>query len=277
MGCDMARREEILEGYLVGRLSIEESEAFETHFFECARCFDELQTLQAIQRELRQAHVTSRRSPARLLVGGWRAAVLAAAVVLAVGVLSWMRSSVPSGSPDAPTARRSPSLAQPSEQPRPALPAPTVASGPSLEQLARFEPPRYEPLRLRGVPDEATARFQRGMEQYRRADYAGAVDDLRAAVELDSDAAHARFFLGISYLLLAQDNAAIDQLRNTVALGDSAYLEDAHFFLAKAFLRREDLGRAETQLKRLIDPPGSRTADARHLLAEVQRLKGPSN
>jgi len=277
MGCDMVAREEILESYLVGRLSVEDRDAFEAHFFECARCFDELQTLQALQRELGQAPVTSTRSPTRLLVGGWRAAALAATVVLAVGVMLLMRPPIPPGSTEPPTAQRPPSPAQPSEQPRPEVPAPPVASAPSLEQLARFEPPRYEPLRLRGVPNEPTARFQRGMEQYRKADYAGAVDDLRAAVELDPDAAHARFFLGISYLLLAQDNAAIDQLQNTIALGDSGYLEDAQFFLAKAFLRRKDLGRAEMQLKKLIEPRGSRTAEARQLLAEVQRLKGRSN
>jgi tetratricopeptide (TPR) repeat protein len=276
MDCDRVAREEILESYLVGRLTVEDRDAFEAHFFECARCFDELQTLQSIRRELGQGPVASRRSPARLLAGGWRAAVLAAAVVLAVGVMVWMRPSMPSGSPEPLTAQRPPSPAHPSEQPRPEAPAPPVASPPSLEQLARFEPPRYDPLRLRGVPDQATARFQRGMEQYGKADYAGAVDDLRAAVELDPDAAHARFFLSISYLLLAQDSAAIDQLQNTIALGDSAYLEEAQFFLAKAFLRRRDLGSAEAQLKKLIALGGSRMAEARQLLAEVQRLKGPN-
>ena len=119
---------------------------------------------------------------------------------------------------------------------------------------------------MRGVPDEATARFQRGMEQYRKADYGRAADDLREAVELDPDAAHAHFFLGMSDLLLGQDNAAIDQLRATIALGDSPYLEEAHFYLAKAFLRQKDLGAAEMQLKTLIELRGSRTAEARQLL-----------
>ena len=37
----------------MGRLSEEDRDAFEEHYFECARCFDELQTLQAIREELR--------------------------------------------------------------------------------------------------------------------------------------------------------------------------------------------------------------------------------
>ena len=83
-------------------------------------------------------------------------------------------------------AQPPPPPAQPRDAAASSAPAPPVATGPSLEQLARFEPPRYEPLRLRGVPDEATARFQRGMEHYRKADYAAAVDDLRAAADTGS-------------------------------------------------------------------------------------------
>ena len=132
---------------------------------------------------------------------------------------------------------------------------------------------RYKAPTLRGVPDEATERFQRGMEHYRQADYAAAVGDLRTAAELDPDAAHIRFFLGISHLMLGQDDAAIDRLRATIALGDSPYLEEAHRYLAKAFLRRNDLGAAETQLKRLIQLRGSWSDEAQRLLTQVERFK----
>ena len=276
MDCGRVTREEIIESYLVGRLSDDEREAFEAHYFECARCFGELQALQAIQRELSQAGARFGRSSTRPVVRWARAAALAAAVVLAVGAILWMRPSVTPGSPEPSIAPPPPSVAHSPAQP-PAASEPTSASAVPLEQLVRVEPPRYEPLRLRGVPDEATARFQRGMEQYGKADYGRAADDLREAVELDPDATHARFFLGMSYLLVGQDNAAINQLQSTIALGDSAYLEEAHFYLAKSFLRQKDLSAAEMQLKALIELRGPRMADARQLLAEVQRLKGGSN
>ena len=67
------------------------------------------------------------------------------------------------------------------------------------------------------MPDEATKRFERGMEQYRKADYAGAVDGLRAAAELDPDGVHILFFLGVSHLMLGHDDAAIERLRATIA------------------------------------------------------------
>ena len=54
MDCARVAREEIVERYVVGGLSDEDRSAFEEHYFECARCFEELEALQAIQAELRR-------------------------------------------------------------------------------------------------------------------------------------------------------------------------------------------------------------------------------
>ena len=54
MDCARVAREEIAERYVVGGLSDEDRNAFEEHYFECARCFEELEALQAIQAELRR-------------------------------------------------------------------------------------------------------------------------------------------------------------------------------------------------------------------------------
>ena len=54
MDCTRVAREEIAERYLVGGLSDEDRNAFEEHYFECVRCFEELEALQAIQAELRR-------------------------------------------------------------------------------------------------------------------------------------------------------------------------------------------------------------------------------
>jgi hypothetical protein len=270
--CAMVAREEIIEKYLVDRLSEEDREAFEQHYFECARCFEDLQSLRAIRDELRLsgAEFETRATPPFLR---WApAAGVAAALVLAVVVVLWMRPRPPEAPPEAKNTQPA-SGVQSSEKPQPSKPDSPAASEPSLDQLARFEPPRYEPLTLRGVPDESTERFRQGMERYRKADYEGAVVDLRAAGELDRDAAHIHFFLGISQLMLGQDSDAIDRLRATIAVGESPYLEEAHWYLAKAFLRRKDLGAAESQLKRLIQLRGSWSGEAGRLLAQVEQLK----
>jgi tetratricopeptide (TPR) repeat protein len=272
MDCGRVAREEVTENYLLGGLSEEDREAFEEHYFECARCFDELQTLHAIEGELRRAGAAVAAKTPRPFLRWVAATGLAAVLVLAVGVALWIRSSPPSDAPEL-TNVRPPSDVQLPEKPLAEGAVPTVPSEPSVEQLARVDPPRYEPLALRSVPDVATSRFQQGMERYRKADYAGAAADLRAAAELTPDAPHIRFFLGISHLLLGEDDAAVDQLQRTIALGDSAYLEEAHLYLAKAFLRRRDVAAAETYLIQLVQLGGSQSGQAKLLLSGIERLK----
>jgi tetratricopeptide (TPR) repeat protein len=276
MQCDQVLRDEIADRYLLDALSAQDREAFEEHFFECARCFDELQALQSIRGELRQAGSEIAARTTRPFFSRASAAAMAAAVVLAAGVAVWMRPTLWPVSPAATKGPSPPEVQSPEGQSLRQAEAPLV-SGPSLEQLARVEAPRYEPPTLRGAADDATTRFQRGMEHYRKADYRRASADLRAAAELDPDAAHIRFFLGVTQLMLGQDAAAIDSLRATIALGDSAYLEEAHFYLAKAFLRRKDLAAAEAQLGTLLQLRGSGSDEARRLLSQVERLRKRSH
>jgi tetratricopeptide (TPR) repeat protein len=272
MDCGRVMREEILEGYLVGRLSDEDRDAFEGHYFECARCFRDLQVLRAVQGELQGAGSGLRRTPRRPWLAWASAAALAAVVVLSVLVVVWKGSPVPSN-------RVGRVGTQPQSGPRPpgsaassGGSAPTVAPEPSLAQLARVEPPPYEPLTLRGAGDDATRRFHRGMERYQRADYRGAISNLSSAAALDPRGPHIRFFLGVSHLLLNQNRAAVEWLQATIALGDSAYVEDAHFYVAKAFLRQHDLGAARAHLKQVVQLRDSRSEEARQLLAQLERL-----
>ena len=270
MNCSTVARDEILEGYLLGRLSEEDREAFEEHYFECARCFDDLQSLEAIRAELRPAAAASEPSTRGRMTWLVPAVGVAAVLVLASAVVLWRGPEAPVAPPEAGTNR---SAGIPAPETPPA-PQPPTTPRPSLEQLARVEPAPYEPLTFRSVSADA-ASFRRGMERYRAADYRGALVDLRAAQELDPDAPHVHFFLGVSHLLLGEDPAAIDQLRRTIALGDSPYLEEAHLYLAKAFLRQKDLDAAEQQLRELIALGGPGIEEARRLAAQIRGLREP--
>jgi tetratricopeptide (TPR) repeat protein len=277
MDCGRVMREEVLEGYLAGRLSDEDRDAFEQHYFECSRCFRDLQVLRAAQGELQRAGSGLRAGTRRPVLAWASAAALAAVVVLAVSVVMWSRPAEPP--PQVGSAGTEPqSGPHTSESTAPSRGSePTVAPAPSLSQLARVEPPRYEPLTLRGARDKATTRFQAGMEHYQKADYRDAVTELRAAASLEPGAPHICFFLGISYLLAGQNRGAVEWLNATIALGDSAYLEEAHFYLAKAYLRQEDPGAAATHLKRVVQLRESRSGEARQLLTQLERLRNRSN
>ena len=277
MNCERVAREELLEGYLLGRLSDEDRDSFERHFFECERCLKDLQMLEAIQGGLPRVDAAPAAAKALTSFRWLSVAGLAATIILTVGSLLWMR---PLSSPRAPgmTETRPPSQAAPTEaSPTPTptptpTPAPPLPAGASLEQLARVEPPAYQPLTLRGASDEATSRFQAGMARYQRADYPAAVAELRGAATLAPDAAHIRFFLGIAHLMAGQDIAAVSELRATTALGDSPYLEEAHWYLAKALLRLKRPAAAEAELRTLIQLQGTGASEARTLLAAITRL-----
>ena len=90
------------------------------------------------------------------------------------------------------------------------------------------------------------------------------------AARLSPDAPHISFFLAICHLLTGHVDAAVGGLQSTIALGDSRYLEEAHYYLAKARLRQGDVRAAQTELKRTIELRGQLEADARRLLAQVE-------
>ncbi len=294
--CTSSERDEVFARYVQGALSPEDQDAFEEHFFTCETCFDKLQTFQALQAQLGARPLdapAARVVPARW----WRWALvpLAAGLVLATAIALWPtrrtpvapqstvaeapRQQPPAGVPATPGTppqpRVQPQPAPVAPGPGPAAPAATPpGSAPvmALPELARVEPPPYIPLSLRGRRDEAAGRFEAAMRRYRDGDYAGAISELSAAARLRPNSANIVFFLAICQLLTGQLDVAIAGLQNTVALGESPYLEEAHYYLAKARLRQGDLRAARTELRRTIELRGQMETDARRLLAQVEAL-----
>jgi TolA-binding protein len=72
-----------------------------------------------------------------------------------------------------------------------------------------------------------------------------------------------KFFLGICFLLSGQTDEGIAELKKTIAIGDSAYLGEAHFYLAKGLLRQGDI-------KGAAEPGGSLGEEAARLLTQLQ-------
>lgn len=267
MTCEDVQTGEIVEAYLHDRLTDDSRDAFEQHYFECAGCFGLLQTYRDLQAELARTRDHAAPVTRRSWVWQWAWVPAAAAVCLAVGLTLWQR---PLGDPSGALAVTQPSV--PSVPERPSQPAP-LPPAVSLANLARIDAPRYTPGRLRSAGDEATATFREAMTRYERGDYAAAVSGLRAAAALDPEAPHIGFFLGISHLLMSQPDAAIAALRQTLALGDSPFTEDAQFFLAKAHLRKEDVAEARTHLQRTVQIHGAREGEARDLLLQLERVR----
>jgi tetratricopeptide (TPR) repeat protein len=142
----------------------------------------------------------------------------------------------------------------------------------SLGVLARVEPPVYFPAALRAPSGAAAERFRAGMARYVEGRYAAAIPDLRAATILGPRVAQYAFFLAICELLTDQVDSAITGLQQTFALGDSPYVEEAHFYLAKAHLRRGDIPAARLELQRTTERRGRLEESARSLLVQLDAL-----
>ncbi len=256
MECVHIKREEVVERYLTGSLGPEERESFEEHYFACEQCFAALQAQRALQAELSASAPQIRAMPApNPTAWRWTAAMATAAVVI-LAVLGIRWGMKPDLSPPAPPTQ--------TMQPGPA--------GPSLAELARFDPPTYTPAVLRGAQDEPMRKFRVAMKHYQQGNYARAITGLRAAAKLNPKDAGALFFLGVSYLLSGQTDEGIAVLQQSVALGETPYLEDAHHYLAKAFLRKGDLEAARRELEEVVRLEGDREDEARRLLQQLAAL-----
>jgi len=264
MNCKEAEEGEILEAYLLDRLSEAERDAFEQHYFACEVCLAQLQTSLTLQEDLR-SRPSARAHSGSTFFGQVRlwAPALAATVVLAVGL--WQYSARQHLAPPVSSA---PPVTRPQVS---GASTPTSAPAASLEELAWVQPPPYNAVVLRGAEDEAQTTFHTAMQFYSKGDYARAIPGLRSAVKASPQTARFSFYLGASYLLTVQRDPAIASLRKAIALNDPVYSELAHYYLAKAYLGKKDVPAAERELQSVVRLHGSREAEAKEILRRLPR------
>ena len=256
MTCNDVVERGLAEDYLLGRLADEERDAFERHYFDCARCFAELQALREVQDVLRREVATA--SP-RIGNWGWLAAAALVMLSVAAGALIWRGAG--SAAPSPAVVSREPA-AQP----------PVTPSAPRLDaRLARVDPPPYEPRRLRSGSENRD--FVAGMERYQAGDYTGAAARLEAAVAADSAFEPARFYLGASQIVAGNPRAAVVTLAPIASRVESPFAEEARFLTAKAHLQAGDVAAATRELDRTIELRGEREAEARRIKAALANLR----
>jgi tetratricopeptide (TPR) repeat protein len=251
MDCNQIEGDDIIEKYLTGRLDEAEKEEFEAHYFSCSKCRERVQVSRLLQEKLWEQGekiLPQAQKPygARIRRRVWAISAAAMVLIIAAAALWWQfrgPGRAPAGTKEIPS---------------------------SLTMLARIEPPAYILPALRGAADEAAERFRLGMMSYVKSRYGEAVPDLRAAAELNPNRASIRFFLGICLLLTEKTDAGIEELKAAIGLGDSAYLEEAHFYLAKAFLAKGDVDGAKRELNWVQEKGSNLKEDAAQILAQLR-------
>ena len=249
MDCETVERENIAERYLAGTLEPQLKEQWELHYFGCDHCAELLATWQAIAEPLRQREsairqeIRARKTTPRWL---WAGAAIAAALVIGLAI------------------ERSPSLPG-KDSPKAHVTAPALRN---WTELARLDPPAYQPSTLRAAGSKAETQFQTAMEAYLRRDYPQAIAGLRASLELGPDAAAPRFFLGACDVLTGDTAGGVREWER-VASGDSPFVQEAQFDLAKAYLLQRDEDRALSTLRKLAGAPGDFREPARQLIGRI--------
>jgi len=141
-----------------------------------------------------------------------------------------------------------------------------------IAQLGRVDPAPYAPTRLRETEDQTRMHFDQAMSHYRKGDYLGAIDGLQNAVKFTPQAVDVNFYLGACYLLTNQPEKAIDPLEKAISPDAPDYSEQAHYYLAKAYLQVHNLASARTELKYTLKFHGPRENEATQLLQELDKL-----
>ena len=266
MNCSEVSAADMAARYVGVHLSDAETEAYEGHYFECDACFRELEILRAAGKVLAADAVPAglARKPAAL--PRWLA--IAAALLAATTVALWLngnRGTVPDEARSLP----SPGIAA---SPSPAI---DTAREAELVRMARFDPPAWDPPRLRNTTAADRAAFDRAMADYRKGDLAGAVPALEDFQRRYPADVRSAFYLGVSLLATGRTDDAVRQLERVRAAADPAYEEEAHYLLAKAEIRRGDLPAAVAALDRTIALEGDRLGEARALRDRVIALQRP--
>jgi len=270
MNCTEINEQDLLERYLLRQLSETEQDGFEQHYFECSSCFDQLQIARAIQGNdaLDETSKGAGFPPSFLsLSRRWISGVAVIGFVLAGVVLGSWQYHRRNNQPIAQV-----SSGQGGHVASPDFRSTVSAAPPLITELARIDPPPYTPIVLRGSEDEADRHLQNAMRQYMKRDYASAISGLRESVHMDPKAANANLYLGACYLLTDQTDLAILPLKSVISAHDPTYVEQAHFYLAKAYIRKNDLAAAKSELERTVQLRGDREQEAKRLETELTKL-----
>lgn len=255
MKCEAILENEIATRYLRGELSEPDRDTYETHYFECERCFAELEALRLAQGELvRQAssiRAEAIGTPRRAWNWMWIAGPALAGAAF-VGLLL-MR---PPAALVVEQAKQPPPMAQPST----GTPNPLLA-------LANYEAPTYQQSYLRGT--NTTPEFQQAMAAYQARNWAEALAQLKVAGEDP----RTLFFRAACELLTGDAANAKSHATRVIAAGETPYLEESYYLRAKAHLLSLDEKAAAGDLEKLASLHGDWEMRARQLLVQLRAVR----
>jgi tetratricopeptide (TPR) repeat protein len=271
MDCDQINARDVIERYLSGELSDTERQDFEDHYFECADCFEILRIARALRMSADPAksRFWARFTfPSRFRLAFWPIGALIAIVL--VGTIYWNRPAskvAPShgnvdGHADSVVAR-SP-VGTPSSEELSKLPSQMLHAGAPLEKE------KAQVQIRKGVSQATMARCSAG-------DYAGGIKELQAAAKPKLNALELNLDIGECYVFANQPDKAIANLEKAVSPDAPSLAEQAHYYLARAYLQKNDPASARKELEFTIGFHGAMENEARTLEEKLDNTLNASS
>lgn len=219
----------VVERYVAGTSTARETEQLERHLLGCRGCQRAVRLGSAVRAELRSSRSGSSANRSR-----WRRrSTLVACGLLAATVVAVAGSR--------------------------------VANRNALRQLGVVASlPEYAGIAVRSYRSAGDSLFAEGMRLYGERRIEEATMMLQGARARGADSVPSSFFLGVLLLMRDQPIAAQRELLAVLRHGDTPYAAEAHFFLAKAWLRRGNRDSARVHLREAASSalPVSRQARA---------------
>jgi hypothetical protein len=127
-------------------------------------------------------------------------------------------------------------------------------------------------LRIKGDVRGATENeLQLFTSKYKKQDYEGALIGLKTILNDEPDHPVFNFYVGMCHLELLQTESAIKAFLITIEDGQSAFVEQAIWYLALGYLKNEELAKAKNQLQLLKESPANyKEKEATNLLEKMQ-------
>jgi tetratricopeptide (TPR) repeat protein len=97
--------------------------------------------------------------------------------------------------------------------------------------------PPYQGMQIRGAGTGVNRTFNAAMNAYGERRYRDVIGGLDSVLRAGADSAPAEFFRASALMMLSRNDEAAEGFRRTVALGETNYLPESHYYRAKVLIR----------------------------------------
>jgi tetratricopeptide (TPR) repeat protein len=115
----------------------------------------------------------------------------------------------------------------------------------------------------------AEGKLQHALQQYDAGDFKAALKFLQEILAAEPENTMAQFYAGVCYLKLKDAERAITSLQQVIAQQDQRLMEPAEWYLALAYLRKNDVAPARMTLNGIIAKEHAYREQARQLLERL--------